>query len=44
VKALCEELTNPKVYRVGKTNVTYYVLGRSRAGNLIGVKTEGVET
>jgi hypothetical protein len=44
VKACREELTEPKVFKVGKTNVSYYVLGRSKAGNLVGVKTQGVET
>ena len=44
VKTVREELTEPKVFKVGKTNVTYYVVGRSKAGNLVGVKTQGVQT
>jgi hypothetical protein len=44
VKALQEELADPKVYQVDKTDVTYYAIGRSKAGNWVGVKTEGVET
>lgn len=36
--------TEPKVFKVGTNNVTYYVVGRSKAGNLVGVKTQGVQT
>jgi hypothetical protein len=44
VKALREELTDPTVYKVGKTEVTYYVVGKSKLGNWVGVKTEATET
>jgi hypothetical protein len=44
VAALREELTDPKIYKIGKTDVTYYILGTSKAGNWIGVKTEAVES
>ena len=44
VKVLREELTDPKVFRVGATNLVYYIVGRSKAGNWVGVRTEGVAT
>lgn len=39
-----KELTDATVYRVGETEVTYYVVGRSKAGNWVGVKAKAVET
>ena len=41
---LKRELTGAKVFRVGKGDVTYYVVGKSKAGNLVGVKTTATET
>lgn len=42
--ALKSGLSDPKVFRVGKGDVTYYIVGRSKAGNLAGVKTTATET
>ena len=39
-----DQLTDPKVYRVGETEVTYYVVGTSRAGHWVGVKARATET
>jgi hypothetical protein len=39
-----KELTEPTVFRVGKEKATYYLLGRSKSGKWVGVKTEAVET
>jgi Nuclease A inhibitor-like protein len=37
-------LMEPKVYRVGETEVTIYIVGRTPAGNWAGLKTWAVET
>jgi hypothetical protein len=37
-------MTDPTVYKVGKTDVVYYVVGKSKLGNWVGVKTEAIET
>lgn len=39
-----QRLTNPKVVRVGKVNVTVYVVGVVAEGGWAGVKTKAVET
>jgi hypothetical protein len=39
-----KEVTDPTIYRVGKINARYYIVGRSQAGHWVGVKTEAVET
>jgi hypothetical protein len=39
-----KELTDPTVFRVGKVKATYFLLGRSKTGKWVGVKTEAVET
>jgi hypothetical protein len=38
------ELTEPKIFRVGKGTVTYYVVGRSKKGRWVGVKTQATQT
>lgn len=44
VRLLEENLKGVKVYRVGKVNMGVYVIGRSEAGNWLGVYTRVVET
>lgn len=39
-----QELTDATVFRVGDIKVTYYLVGKSRAGNWVGVKAEATET
>ncbi len=41
---LRENLTDVKVYRVGKVNIPVYVVGRSASGNWLGLSTRVVET
>jgi hypothetical protein len=44
LKLLKENLDELKVYRIGERNIAVYVIGRSRAGNLIGLSTHVLET
>jgi hypothetical protein len=44
VEAVRAELTDPKVFRVGETDVAYYVVGTSAKGNWVGVTTKATET
>jgi hypothetical protein len=44
VRLLTENLTEVRVYRVGKINIGVYVVGRSGEGNWLGVSTRVVET
>jgi hypothetical protein len=44
VRLMKENLEDLSVYRVGEINVTVFVVGRSRAGNWVGVSTQAVET
>lgn len=44
LKALLQQLQDVQVYRVGSITLDIYILGRSLAGDLIGVKTQAVET
>lgn len=37
-------LTDAKVLRVGKVNVDIFIVGRTKEGNLMGVRTKAVET
>ncbi len=39
-----KEVTEPKVFRVGKEKASYYLVGKSRSGNWVGAKTEAAET
>lgn len=41
---LRENLTEPRVYRVGRTNISVYILGKSFEGNWLGLATRVVET
>ena len=43
-RLLTENLEALKVYRVGEINIGVYVVGRSTAGNWLGVSTRVVET
>jgi hypothetical protein len=44
VRLLTENLSDVRVYRVGEINIGVYVVGRSSAGNWLGVSTRVVET
>jgi hypothetical protein len=44
LRALRENLSDLKVYRVGDINIPVYVLGRSASGSWLGVSTRVVET
>ncbi|HEX8178281.1 MAG TPA: nuclease A inhibitor family protein [Pyrinomonadaceae bacterium] len=44
VKALKENLSDIKVYKVGDTEADVYVVGKTAAGSLAGVTTKVVET
>jgi Nuclease A inhibitor-like protein len=44
LRALRENLTDIRVYRIGSVNIAVYVLGRSRSGNHLGLRTRVVET
>ena len=44
MRVLRENLTDVKVYRVGKINIPVYVVGRSAAGTWLGLRTRVVET
>jgi hypothetical protein len=44
VRLLKENLTELKVYRIGEINVPVYIVGRTRAGNWVGLSTRVVET
>lgn len=41
---LQETLASLKVYRVGTTNISIYIIGKTPAGNWMALKTEAVET
>lgn len=43
-RALLENLSEVKVYRVGEINIPVYVLGKSESGSWLGVSTRVVET
>lgn len=44
LRALRENLSDLKVYRVGDVNIAVYALGRSAGGSWLGVSTRVVET
>ena len=44
VRALGENLSDIRVYRVGEINTPVYVLGRGPSGNWLGLSTRVVET
>lgn len=44
VRVFSENLTEVKAYRVGERNMPVYVIGRSKAGNWLGVSTRVVWT
>ena len=44
LRALGENLTDIRVYRIGAVNIAVYALGRSARGNWLGVSTRVVET
>lgn len=44
LRALRENLTDARVYRIGDTDIHVYVLGRSGAGGWLGLRTRVVET
>ena len=43
-KQIDEELTEVKVFKIGKIEIDIYVVGLDRDGNLAGVKTRAIET
>jgi hypothetical protein len=44
VALLSRELTDLRVYRVGKTDIDVYILGKDKSGRWLGLKTHVVET
>jgi hypothetical protein len=44
VRALEQNLSDLRVYRVGEVNIPVYVLGRGRSGDWLGLSTRVVET
>ena len=44
LRLLRENLDDLKVYRVGRVNITIYIIGRSKMGNWLGISTRVVET
>jgi hypothetical protein len=44
LQVIKEQLSGVKVFRVGETKVTIYIVGRSKDGDLAGLKTTSVET
>jgi hypothetical protein len=44
LRLLKENLEGAQVYRVGRINIAVYIIGRSRAGNWLGITTRVVET
>jgi hypothetical protein len=44
LRLLKENLNDLKVYRVGRINIAVYIIGRSKAGNWLGISTRVVET
>ncbi len=43
-KAIEKSLADVKVYRCGSIEMTYFIVGTTRDGQLAGLKTTGVET
>lgn len=43
-KIFSDELSDPKVYRVGEIRIDIYVVGKAEDGAMIGIKTRAVET
>ena len=43
-RALSDNLSGLRAYRVGSINIAIYVLGRSAAGNFLGFSTRAIET
>ena len=44
VRLLKENLEEPRVYKVGRINLSVFIVGRSRKGNWLGLRTRVVET
>lgn len=44
IRVLEENLEDVRVYRVGEINIKVYIVGRSAAGNWLGLSTRVVET
>jgi Nuclease A inhibitor-like protein len=42
--AIESNLTDVRVFRVGEINITIYVVGKTTDGDLVGLKTQAVET
>ncbi len=43
-EVLQDKLTEVRVYRVGETDVTIYLVGKTKQGNWAGLKTSALET
>lgn len=43
-KIIEAELTDPVIFRAGKVQVTYFIVGRTAKGNWAGVKADAVQT
>ncbi|MDY6897934.1 MAG: nuclease A inhibitor family protein [Cyanobacteriota bacterium] len=44
VNLLKTHLTDIKVYRVGETEINYYILGKTESGSIAGLSTISIET
>jgi Nuclease A inhibitor-like protein len=44
VDAIASNLSDVMVFRVGEVEITVYIVGRTSDGNLVGLKTQVVET
>jgi hypothetical protein len=42
--AIESNLTDVQVFRVGEVEITIYIVGKTAAGDLVGLKTQAVET
>jgi Nuclease A inhibitor-like protein len=44
LQAIESNLTEVQVFRVGEVNITIYIVGKTTDGDLVGLKTQAVET
>ncbi|MFL6208781.1 MAG: nuclease A inhibitor family protein [Pyrinomonadaceae bacterium] len=44
LRLLNEQLTDLRVYRIGRVSLDVYIIGRSAAGNWLGLRTHIIET
>ena len=44
MKLLADNLTQLKIYRLGKVEIDIYILGQADRGEIVGLKTKAIET